>query len=111
MHIQRRVLNMVAGASALAAALAVGGTTPPASAAMSPCKSPPKFRGAIAETYTTYCEVCRDTGWRQIRRDYLIKTTVIGRIALAYATVDQFGAYRPAATQGCLRGFKLRGKP
>lgn len=108
-----------------AAAAAVGATAAPAApsakalaaapaASVDRCRPPAKFGNANGERATIfrdYCEICRDTGWREIKKTYLLKGTTPARIALQYASSDHFGSVLPPAKQGCERGFALRGRP
>lgn len=78
---------------------------------MAACKSPAKFPDKVGETFVTYCEICFDVGYKQIRKDYRMKATDKIQIAIIYGKRDEYGRYRNAATQGCIRGFALRKVP
>jgi hypothetical protein len=65
----------------------------------------------VADTYVTYCEICFEIGPKTIHHDYKLTATDPKKIAVIYAKHDEHGVNRLAGTQGCLRGFALRGKP
>jgi hypothetical protein len=103
---------VVSGAATVAALAALAGQASAAvGAAADPCKSPTRFKGERAGIYHDYCGICRDTGWKEIKHTYQLKGATARVIAQNYAAFDHFGAVLPPASQGCYRGFVLRGKP
>jgi hypothetical protein len=103
------------GAAAVAAlAVSSAGATAPNQAlasALRGCASPAKFRGVHRDNYVRSCQVCGMAGWRQVRREYHIASTKPAVIALRYAQKAYRPTYRQAVFEGCLRGFRLRGRP
>jgi hypothetical protein len=75
------------------------------------CASPAKWHGIQRQNYTSNCQTCRIFGWRQVAREYHIRSRDPVIIARRYAEKAYRPVYRQAVFEGCLRGFRLRGRP
>jgi len=75
------------------------------------CTPPAKFRGVHAENYRNDCFVCRQFGPRAIAREHHIRSRNPVVIARRHAAKWYRVGYRQAPFEGCLRGFRLRGRP
>jgi hypothetical protein len=75
------------------------------------CSPPARFTGVHANNYRVACQVCRLFGPKDIAKDYRIRSSNWATIALGFAQAGYRPAFRRAVFEGCLRGFRLRGKP
>ncbi len=112
MTTRRTLASAVAGAATITTLAAVlAGPAAGAGTAADACKPPAQFPGARGVIYRDYCGICRDTGWKEIKRTYQLKGATARVVAHSYAAYDHFGSVLPPASRGCYRGFVLRGKP
>jgi hypothetical protein len=109
-------VDVLVGVGALVAAAVVAPTALGDAPNPAGCKAPAKFKSAkyaaeVASTYVRYCEVCFVIGYKTIHHDYKLTATDPKKIAVIYVKHDERGDNRISGTEGCLRGFALRGKP